>query len=103
MIRTLCTLGAALLWLTACGGSDETEPGGYSDVCSVKGDCGEPYDCIAGVCTNYCTGDADCKKNADTSVCESMHCFEPCTDAIDCRGGLQCKLVASNRATCRAQ
>ena len=105
MIRTLCTLGAALLWLSACGGSEAAQPGGYSDICNTPTSCDKGFECIVGMCTSRCQTDADCKVNGDRSICASnSYCYEQCSDATECTGihpELTCNLVASTQGTCR--
>ena len=60
MIRTLCSLGVVLLWMTACSGSEEATRGGYSSTCTDSSDCEKGLECASGVCTATCMSDADC-------------------------------------------
>ena len=111
MIRTRaacassCWLVAVLLWATACGGSEEATPGGYSDVCSKNEDCEEGLECANGVCTGLCGTSADCAKFSGNSVCVNR-CFEFCTDSIPCKRlhpSLQCVQFNANMGTCKVQ
>jgi hypothetical protein len=105
MIRTLCSLAVVLLWTTACGGSEEATPGGYSALCNTIADCADGLECANGVCTGLCTANADCAGFSAKSICVNR-CFESCSDTGTCQrlnGNLKCILHEATLGTCRVQ
>src|SRR5689334_14557382 len=98
MIRTLCSLGAVLLCITACGGSEEATRGGYSDICTSSDDCEKGLECASGICTALCSSDADCGKFSGNAKC-MYRCFEKCKDSVPCQRlhpSLQCVLYEAD-------
>ena len=105
MIRTLCSLAAVLLWTTACGGSEEATPGGYSALCTSTEDCSDGLECTSGVCTSLCGSNADCADFSANSICVNR-CFESCSATGTCQrlnGSLKCILHEATLGTCRVQ
>jgi hypothetical protein len=105
MIRTLCSVAVVVLWITACGGSEEATPGGYGSLCNTIDDCSEGLECAGGVCTGICTSNTECAQFSSRSICVNR-CFESCSDTGTCQRlnpNLKCILHEATLGTCRVQ